>query len=105
MNTISGVQQGYTLGLLLFNIYLSNLFLFLDDSNIATYADDTTPYICNNNLELVIAKLEEDSSLLIKWINNNHVKANHYQLTLAIIGYLVGVVKNCMVLLLTAICF
>ena len=51
-------------------------FLFLEDTNIASYADDTTPYICNNNLDLVIAKLEEDSLLLIKWINNNHMKAN-----------------------------
>ena len=64
------------MGPLLFNIYLSDLFLFLEHTNIASYADDTTPYICNNNLDSVIAKLEEDSSLLIKWINNNHMKAN-----------------------------
>ena len=76
MNIISGVPLGSTLGPLLFNIYLSDLFLFLEDTNIASYADDTTPYICNNNLDLVIAKLEEDSSLLIKWMNNNHMKAN-----------------------------
>ena len=64
------------MGPLLFNIYLSDLFLFLEHTNIASYADDTTSYICNNNLDLVIAKLEEDSSLLIKWINNNHMKGN-----------------------------
>ena len=44
--------------------HLSDLYLFLEHTNIASYAD------------LVIAKLEEDSSLLIKWINNNHMKAN-----------------------------
>ena len=76
MNINYGVPQGSTLGPLLFNIYLSDIFLFLDDSNIANYADDTTLYICNGNLELVIAKLEEDSSSLIEWINDNYMKAN-----------------------------
>ena len=77
VNIISGVSQGSTLGPLLFNIYLSDLLLFLEDTNIASYADDTTPYICNNNLGLVIAKLEEDLSLLIKWINNIIYKDLH----------------------------
>ena len=44
--------------------------------DIASYADDTTPYACENNMNTVIVKLEEDASLLINWINNNFMKAN-----------------------------
>ena len=37
-----GVPQGSILGPLLFNIHLCNLFYFLDNLDIANYADDTT---------------------------------------------------------------
>ena len=39
-----GVPQGSILGPLLFNINLCNLFIFLEDLDIASYADDTTIY-------------------------------------------------------------
>ena len=41
-----GVQQGSILGPLLFNIDLIDLFYECEESNIASYADDTTPYSC-----------------------------------------------------------
>lgn len=42
-----GVPQGSILGLLLFNINLCNLFYFLEDLGIASFADDTTVYAAN----------------------------------------------------------
>ena len=41
---ISGVPQGSILGLLLFNIFLCDLFLDDENNYFANYADDTTPY-------------------------------------------------------------
>ena len=45
-----GVSEGSVLGPLLFNISLNDLFFFLKDEGICNFADDTTTYICDENL-------------------------------------------------------
>ena len=49
---LQGVPQGSDLGQLLFNMYVNELFFFLDCS-VYNFADDTTPFICNNKLDFV----------------------------------------------------
>ena len=71
-----GVPQGSILGPLLFNIHLCELFYFLEDLDIASYADDTTIYTVNEKKESVISALETSSSLLFGWFNNNFMKTN-----------------------------
>ena len=53
-----GVPQGSVLGPLLFSIDLIDLFYECKDSNIASYADDTTPYSCGENIRAVILELK-----------------------------------------------
>ena len=46
---IFGVSQGS----ILFNIFLNDLFLFLENSDLSNYADDNTLYSSGNDLEKV----------------------------------------------------
>ena len=53
-----GVPQGSVLGPLLFSIDLIDLFLECEVDNIASYADDTTPYSCPQDISSVISELQ-----------------------------------------------
>ena len=70
-----GVPQGSILGPLLFNIHLCDVFYFLEDLDIASYADDTTINTVKENKESVIKTLETSSVILFKWFENNFMKA------------------------------
>ena len=71
-----GVPQGSILGSLLFNIFICDMFYFLEDYGIANHADDSTPYSAKSNHKLVIDELEKSSSILFKWLQTNYMKVN-----------------------------
>ena len=71
-----GVPQGSILGPLLFNIFLSDLFLIVKDVNIASYADDNTLYDSCDTIEEVISSLQSSSKKLFQWLSDNQMKGN-----------------------------
>ena len=77
-----GVPQGSILGPFLFNIFLCDMFFILHDIEIASYADDTTPYGSANSIEETISILEDISEKLFQWFTSNQMKANEEKLHL-----------------------
>ena len=60
---------------LLVNIYLADLFL-IGDADIEIYADGNTPYATADDIDGVIASLENASNTLFKWFSDNLFKGN-----------------------------
>ena len=71
-----GVPQGSILGPLLSNLFICDMFYFLEGFDIANYADDSTPYCASKSAESVVNNLEQSSTILFKWLNNNYMKVN-----------------------------
>ena len=59
-----------------FNIFLSDLFLLVDDVNIANYADNNTIHKEHENILDLITSLQDAAAKLFKWFSDNQMKGN-----------------------------
>ena len=57
-----GVAQGSILGPILYNINMTDLFYECEDYNVASYADNTTPYSCATDIPSVALELQASAT-------------------------------------------
>ena len=86
LEILLGVPQGSILGPILFNIFLNDLFLFIENTYICNFADDNTIYACENTIEEVLYKLKIDVKNIITWFNNNAMVANPDKFQFMVLG-------------------
>ena len=84
---LQGVPQGSVLGPILFNIYLNDLFYLTEMTQVCNFADDTTFYVCDKDLNILINRLEHDTSLAVEWFENNFMKLNQDKCHLLVSGH------------------
>ena len=64
------------LGPFLFDIYLNDIFYFINKENLANYADDNTPYAIGDDIETVLQYLRNDVDTLIHWFEIKYFRMN-----------------------------
>ena len=63
--------SGFYLGALLFLVFIADLFYLNYDLDFASYADDTTPYICGQDFNSIIEVLEPNVNKLFNLFRQN----------------------------------
>ena len=64
LDIFQGVSQESILGPSLFYLFLCDLVLFVEEADIMSYADSNTPYVCSENADVTLEKLEEVQTVL-----------------------------------------
>ena len=83
---LSGVPQGSILGPILFNIFINDLFLFINKAKLANFADDNTIYTDCAEIETLLNILEKESETAINWFKENEMIVNPDKFQALILG-------------------
>jgi hypothetical protein len=76
LEILKGVPQGSILGPMIFNIFINDIFYFVEKSKLYNYADDNTLSFSHKDPNILKSVLESESNSLIDWFNFNHMQAN-----------------------------
>ena len=73
---LTGVPQGSILGPIIFNIFINDMFYFINNCELHNYADDNTLSAFSNTVPNVIKLLETDTNESLSWLKKNKMIAN-----------------------------
>ena len=80
------VQLPTTLGPLLLNIFINNIFLFVEKSEVCNFADGNTSNSYGKDLLGIEQDLIYDMEILFKWFTTNSLKSNPEKFQSMIVG-------------------
>ena len=99
---IFGVAPGSILGLILLHVFISDFLLFIKETDICNFADDTVLYPCGKELDTIVFNLEIETNTVIQWLKDNEMAASYQSLNLCFFQSIKTLKKTC--LLSTVFC-
>ena len=70
------MPQDSILDSLFFNMFINDLFLFIETDTLCNYADDNTMYYSYKNSNIVISRLRHDFAIIPEWFYENYMVLN-----------------------------
>ena len=76
LEIILGIPQGSILGPILFDVFINYLLLFIKETDICNFADDTTLYARGKELDTISFKLEIETNRAMQCLKDSEMVAN-----------------------------
>ena len=86
LELIFGIPQGSILGPLLFNIFINDLFFFIQEADICNFADDNSLFASGKCLEDVLYILHKETECMLHWFKINSMIANPAKFQVMFLG-------------------
>ena len=81
-----GVPQGSIRGPLFFNVFINDIFLFIQDGSLCNFADDNTISISTENAHKLYRLVKLNTNKCIEWFNSNYMTANPSKFQSLVVG-------------------